>query len=110
MAGARGGVPGPAAPRRGDHPALPAGRDRLREIGSDAVVAAVDRSAGPPDHAGWVRAVVPIESLTHAHGDFLRLGAEVEVVSPAELHARLADTAAALAALYAPTQLAPAVG
>ncbi|WP_406044813.1 WYL domain-containing protein [Micromonospora sp. NBC_00898] len=78
------------------------GRDRLREVGSDAVVAAVDASAGPPDEVGWVRAVVPIESLTHAHGDFLRLGAEVEVLSPAELRDRLADTAAALAALYAP--------
>ncbi|WP_200214542.1 helix-turn-helix transcriptional regulator [Micromonospora coerulea] len=81
----------------------PPGRERLREICSDAVVAAVDASAGPPDGAGWVRAVVPIESLTHAHGDLLRLGAEVEVLAPAELRARLADTAAALAALYAPT-------
>jgi predicted DNA-binding transcriptional regulator YafY len=47
-----------------------------------------------------VRAVVPIESLTHAHGDLLRLGAEVEVLSPAALRDRLAETATALAALY----------
>ncbi|MFC4149662.1 helix-turn-helix transcriptional regulator [Micromonospora mangrovi] len=79
----------------------PQGRERLREIASDAVVAAVDATAGPPDDAGWVRAVVPVESLTHAHGDLLRLGAEVEVLSPAALRDRLADTAAALAALYA---------
>ncbi|WP_433280367.1 helix-turn-helix transcriptional regulator [Micromonospora sp. CA-244673] len=80
----------------------PAGRERLREVASDAVVGAVDASAGPPDAAGWVRAAVPIESLTHAHGDLLRLGAEVEVLSPAALRDRLAATAAALAALYHP--------
>lgn len=80
----------------------PRGRERLREVGSDAVVAAVEHSAGPPDESGWVRAVVPIESLTHAHGDLLRLGAEVEVLSPADLRAMLAETAAALAALYPP--------
>ena len=80
----------------------PRGRERLREVGSDAVVAAVEHSAGPPDESGWVRAVVPIESLTHAHGDLLRLGAEVEVLSPADLRAMLAETAAALGALYPP--------
>ncbi len=78
----------------------PRGRQRLREIASDAVVAAVDATAGPPDEDGWVRAAVPIESLTHAHGDLLRLGAEVEILSPAALRARLADTAAALVTLY----------
>ncbi|MFI2713389.1 helix-turn-helix transcriptional regulator [Micromonospora sp. NPDC018662] len=85
----------------------PRGRERLREIGSDVVVAAAEASAGPPDAAGWVRAVIPIESLTHAHGDLLRLGADVEVLSPADLRARLAETAAALAALYPPAAPAP---
>ncbi|MFC0007691.1 helix-turn-helix transcriptional regulator [Micromonospora siamensis] len=79
----------------------PRGRQRLGEVASDVVVAAVDATAGPPDDAGWVEAVVPIESLTHAHGDLLRLGAEVEVRSPAALRDRLAATAAGLAALYA---------
>ncbi|MEH0821691.1 MULTISPECIES: helix-turn-helix transcriptional regulator [unclassified Micromonospora] len=90
----------------------PRGRQRLREIGTDAVVAAVDAGAGPPDDAGWVRSVMPIESLTHAHGDLLRLGAEVEVLAPAALRDRLADTAAALAALYArqPSEGEPPVG
>ncbi|MEV0428652.1 transcriptional regulator [Micromonospora sp. NPDC050495] len=78
----------------------PRGRERLREIASDTVVAAVDATAGPPGADGWIRAAVPIESLTHAHGDLLRLGAEVEVLSPAALRDRLAGTAAALAALY----------
>ncbi|MFI7215444.1 helix-turn-helix transcriptional regulator [Micromonospora maritima] len=78
----------------------PHGFARLREIGSDVVVAAAEASAGPPDEAGWVRAVIPIESLTHAHGDLLRLGAEVEVLSPEPLRRRLTETAAALTALY----------
>ncbi|MEU4782740.1 WYL domain-containing protein [Micromonospora sp. NPDC023633] len=78
------------------------GRGRLREIASELVVAAVDETAGPPDDAGWVTAVIPIESLTHAHGDLLRLGADVEVLAPAALRERLAATAAGLAALYAP--------
>ncbi|MCX4472277.1 WYL domain-containing protein [Micromonospora sp. NBC_01655] len=73
----------------------------MREIASDVVVAAAERTAGPPDDAGWVTAVVPIESLTHAHGDLLRLGADVEVLAPARLRALLAATAAELAALYA---------
>jgi predicted DNA-binding transcriptional regulator YafY len=80
----------------------PAGRARLREIGSDPVVAAVDASAGPADAQGWVTAVLPIESLTHAHGDLLRLGADVEVLTPGTLRELLAATAAGLAALYAP--------
>ncbi|MGN9779640.1 WYL domain-containing protein [Micromonospora sp. H33] len=80
----------------------PRGRERLRETASDVVVAAAEESAGPPDDTGWVTAVVPIESLTHAHGDLLRLGADVEVLSPPELRASLAATAADLAALYAP--------
>ncbi|MEV4544613.1 helix-turn-helix transcriptional regulator [Micromonospora echinaurantiaca] len=80
----------------------PRGRQRLREVASDVVAGAAEGNAGPPDAAGWVTTVVPIESLTHAHGDLLRLGAEVEVLAPAELRAMLADTAVALAALYRP--------
>ncbi len=82
----------------------PQGRRRLREVASEVVWSAVDRSAGPADGDGWVTAVVPIESLTHAHGEFLRLGAEVEVLEPADLRAQLADTARALAARYAGQQ------
>lgn len=85
----------------------PYGRQRLREIASDVVAGAAERNAGPPDAAGWVTTVVPIESLTHAHGDLLRLGAEVEVLAPAELRAMLAATAAGLAALYPPRAAEP---
>jgi predicted DNA-binding transcriptional regulator YafY len=78
----------------------PAGRDRLRESMSAAVISAVEAGAGPPDEHGWITAAVPIESVTHAHGEFLRLGAEAEVVAPAELRDMMCRTAEALAGLY----------
>ncbi|ETK35610.1 helix-turn-helix transcriptional regulator [Microbispora sp. ATCC PTA-5024] len=85
----------------------PAGRERVADVLSSAVVAAVEKTAEGPDARGWIRATVPIESLTHAETEFLKLGAEVEVLEPAELRRRLAGTAAALAALYRPQAFAP---
>jgi predicted DNA-binding transcriptional regulator YafY len=49
---------------------------------------------------GWVRAVVPIESVEQACREFLALGADVEVLEPPELRTRLAAAARATAALY----------
>ncbi|MFI7627431.1 helix-turn-helix transcriptional regulator [Microbispora rosea] len=80
----------------------PRGRERLGEVMSSAVAGAVDETAGPPDERGWVAATVPIESVTHARTEFLKLGAEVEVLEPAELRREMAATAHALAALYPP--------
>ncbi|WP_405730329.1 YafY family transcriptional regulator [Streptomyces sp. NBC_01537] len=54
-----------------------------------------------PEPDGWTRAVLPIESLDHAHGAFLALGADIEVLGPPQLRARLAETSRALAARYA---------
>ncbi|MFH9350455.1 helix-turn-helix transcriptional regulator [Kitasatospora sp. NPDC017646] len=54
----------------------------------------------PPAEDGWTQARVPIESVDHAHGEFLRLGADVEVLEPAELRDRIAGTVGALAARY----------
>ncbi|MDP9848370.1 helix-turn-helix transcriptional regulator [Streptosporangium lutulentum] len=56
---------------------------------------------GTVEPDGWIRAVLPIESLDHAHGAFLAMGADVEVLEPPELRARLAETSRALAARYA---------
>ncbi|MBP2477258.1 putative DNA-binding transcriptional regulator YafY [Crossiella equi] len=41
-----------------------------------------------------------MEQVAVAHDDLLKLGAEVEVLAPAELRARLADSVRALAAAY----------
>lgn len=49
---------------------------------------------------GWTEARVPIESVDHAHGEFLRLGTDVEVLAPAELRERIAGTVGTLAARY----------
>ncbi|MQT01216.1 WYL domain-containing protein [Streptomyces jumonjinensis] len=49
---------------------------------------------------GWAEARVPIEPIDHAHGEFLRLGADVEVMAPAELGDRIAETARTLATRY----------
>ncbi|MDF9814568.1 WYL domain-containing protein [Streptomyces sp. SPB162] len=56
---------------------------------------------GTPEPDGWTRAVLPIESLDHAHGTFLALGADIEVLGPPELRSRLAGTVRTLAARYA---------
>jgi len=78
-----------------------AGRQRVAETMTSDVVKAVEATAVVDgERAGWVVATVPIESLTHAEGEFLRLGAEVEVVAPVELRERIAATAVRLAGIY----------
>ncbi|MGW8328588.1 helix-turn-helix transcriptional regulator [Streptomyces sp. NPDC055897] len=53
-----------------------------------------------PAGDGWTRARVPIESIDHALGEFLRLGTDIEVIEPAELRARMAETVRSLANRY----------
>ncbi|WP_131740130.1 helix-turn-helix transcriptional regulator [Actinomadura roseirufa] len=53
---------------------------------------------GPTD--GWIQMTLPIESTRHAHIEFLKLGADVEVLHPPELRAAMTATAHALAARY----------
>jgi len=77
----------------------PDGRERARDLLSQAVTAAIDATA-VAGSGGWVTAVVPIESHAHALSSFLSLGAEVEVVSPDSLRAAMAAAAAGMATLY----------
>jgi predicted DNA-binding transcriptional regulator YafY len=63
-------------------------------------VAAAVASHGQVEADGWTRAVVPIEGLTHARREFLRLGADLEVLAPDELRAAIAAAARATADLY----------
>lgn len=49
---------------------------------------------------GWTEVRVPIESVDHAHGEFLRLGTDIEVMAPAELRDRIAETVRNLATRY----------
>jgi predicted DNA-binding transcriptional regulator YafY len=77
-----------------------AGRERLTEMLGPAVAAAVASTVTAADDRGWVTAVVPIESAEHAHAEFLRLGAEIEVLAPADLRDRMRRTARSLGELY----------
>ncbi|MFJ5773050.1 helix-turn-helix transcriptional regulator [Streptomyces sp. NPDC093094] len=58
------------------------------------------RANGRTDEAGWTVATVPVESVDHAVGEFLRLGTGAEVLEPPELRERIAATAAELARRY----------
>jgi predicted DNA-binding transcriptional regulator YafY len=53
------------------------------------------------DAAGWRIAVVPIgKTVWHAAAELLRLGAEAEVLAPAELRDKMAELTEAMAARY----------
>ncbi|MFI5916620.1 helix-turn-helix transcriptional regulator [Dactylosporangium sp. NPDC051541] len=59
------------------------------------------RATGTPDgEDGWLRVVLPIESLEHAQVDFGRFGADLEVLEPPELRELMRAAAARLARLY----------
>ena len=64
-------------------------------------------AAGTTEPDGWLRATVPIESEAHACQQFLRLGADLEVLEPLSLRARLAGTAARLKVIYQVSEAGP---
>ncbi|MFJ2188498.1 helix-turn-helix transcriptional regulator [Kitasatospora sp. NPDC087861] len=78
----------------------PRGVGRVREQLGHAVADAV-ATTGALDTDGWTVATVPIESVDHAHGEFLKLGTDLEVLQPQSLRARIATTVRTLAARYA---------
>jgi predicted DNA-binding transcriptional regulator YafY len=78
----------------------PRGVEMIPYLMSRAMARGTQHSIQPPEADGWVRAVVPIESVRHAHGELLRLGADVEVLEPPELRDLLRDTVAQLATMY----------
>ncbi|MCM0676561.1 YafY family transcriptional regulator [Micromonospora phytophila] len=80
----------------------PAALELMTYVFPPAMSRAARAAASEPDADGWVRTTVPVESVKHGHIELLKLGAEVEVLAPAELRDRFAATAHALAALYPP--------
>lgn len=78
----------------------PRGLERLPDLMTPGMAAAARDTAEPPDARGWTRVRLPVESVEHALGEFLRLGSDVEVLGPAELRERVAATAERIAALY----------
>ncbi|MEU9077061.1 YafY family protein [Kitasatospora sp. NPDC048538] len=77
----------------------PRGLGRIREhLGPAEHRAATETGTLDPD--GWTTARLPIESLAHAHDQFLKLGADLEVLAPPELRDSIAATVRELAARY----------
>ncbi len=68
----------------------PRGRTLVPLLGT-VVAEAVARTAGKPDRKGWVRCTLPLESAEHGVRELMRLGADVEVVSPPDVRRHLAD-------------------
>ncbi|MFD9903449.1 helix-turn-helix transcriptional regulator [Streptomyces sp. NPDC059063] len=78
----------------------PRGRERLPDNMPPDVVRAVDTTATAVGDDGWVEAVIPIESVAHACGELLRLGADVEAVAPPALRTAMTAAVGALARAY----------
>jgi predicted DNA-binding transcriptional regulator YafY len=77
----------------------PHGTERMRGLLSGAVTSAVlgEGTTGPD---GWTTARVPIESVGQALSDFLRLGADIEIIEPTELRDQAARASRAMTVLY----------
>jgi predicted DNA-binding transcriptional regulator YafY len=76
----------------------PAGLKAICNVSPVAERAA--RAATEFDQAGWARITIPIESVEHAASDFLKLGAEAEVLAPPELRVRMGVIARKLTEIY----------
>ena len=86
-----------------DHALLrvtPLGLKRLRGLGQ-ALADAAEQTVCADARAGWQRVTIPIESVEHATGQMLRLGAEAQVLKPAGLRAQVLRTLKEMRALYA---------
>jgi predicted DNA-binding transcriptional regulator YafY len=100
-AGTRRGREGPGAGAQRARVRLsPRGR-RLAALTGRPAGVRIRRNAPPaPGREDWVEASVRIGSVGSAVLDMLALGAEVEVLHPAELRARVGETARKLAELH----------
>jgi predicted DNA-binding transcriptional regulator YafY len=70
----------------------------LAKLGAEQARIAAEAAAGSTNP--WVEVTVPIESVAHAATDFLRLGPEAEVLTPAALRDAMRSAAGRLAQLY----------
>jgi predicted DNA-binding transcriptional regulator YafY len=69
----------------------PRGRSLLELLGP-YVMEAVAKSSGEPDRRGWVRCTIPLENPDFGVRELMRLGEDVEVLSPHSLRMQLART------------------
>lgn len=78
----------------------PRGLDLLRHVVDPWVAKTALASADLPAADGWVRLLLPIESVEIGATQLLQLGAEAEVLAPPELRRRLRAAARAMAERY----------
>jgi predicted DNA-binding transcriptional regulator YafY len=78
----------------------PRGLELIDLLGPHVAEAAA-RSARRPNRAGWVRCLLPIESLDAGVRELMRLGEDVNVLGPPALRAQLVETAACVARNHA---------
>jgi predicted DNA-binding transcriptional regulator YafY len=78
----------------------PRGLELLDLLGPH-VVAAAAKTSRNLDRAGWARCTIPIESLEGGVRELMRLGADVNVIGPPALRARMAATAACIVGIHA---------
>ncbi|WP_329388704.1 helix-turn-helix transcriptional regulator [Streptomyces sp. NBC_01716] len=78
----------------------PDGLRRLPYVTDRASAEEAAAAAGPPDDDGWTTLTLPVESADVAFSQLFGFGPELEVLEPAELRARFADSAARTARLY----------
>jgi predicted DNA-binding transcriptional regulator YafY len=77
----------------------PIGLKILRDL-SPAAAEAAEAAHRATTPKGWIEAEIPVESIGHAVRQLLRLGAEIEVLAPAELRAELAQEARNIVEIY----------
>lgn len=75
------------------------GRRKLSGL-SDTVREAIDAVTLTPDAEGWAEFDVPIEEAGWASFEFVKIGDDVEVLSPPELRERVVATVQKMARLY----------
>lgn len=75
----------------------PAGAARLTGVQARALTTT---GTPDPDLPGWTRALLPIESHTHAESQFLSMGPDAEVLSPPHLRSRIRASLAVMTSRY----------
>jgi predicted DNA-binding transcriptional regulator YafY len=84
---------------------------RVSEVRRDALVRTARAvSDEEPESNGWLRLTVEFGDAAHAEGVLWSLGADVEVLAPADLRATLASRVEAMAARYGHAVAARALG
>lgn len=78
-----------------------AGLRLLQDI-SPAAAETARAAAGPAGEDGWIRTVIPVETIPSASRQLLRLGTDLEVLSPEPLRQALAEEARRIAEIYDP--------